>query len=191
MTPHPIDWELIAAAMAVYQRLGYKRIEVPWTAPLEVLEATIRMVDPRTRYPDQFISSCSGIGHMVGSAEQSILASRLDGSLGRGKYVACTPCFRPLDGFTDIHQPYFIKVELWMDTSRPEDYRNVMGDARAFMDLFVDDDVTEILHSPDLSDLVLRGIEVGSYGWREHEGVCWAYGTGIAEPRFSIARNRQ
>lgn len=30
-------------------------------------------------------------------------------------------------------------------------------------------------------------IELGSYGIRHHKSVLWAYGTGVAEPRFSSA----
>jgi hypothetical protein len=41
---------------------------------------------------------------------------------------------------------------------------------------------TEIGH-----DIELNGIEIGSYGWRQNQDIIWAYGTGLAEPRFSIA----
>jgi hypothetical protein len=41
---------------------------------------------------------------------------------------------------------------------------------------------TEIGH-----DIELNSIEIGSYGWRQHRDIIWAYGTGLAEPRFSIA----
>ncbi len=193
---HPIDWDSIAAAMSAYQRLGYRRIEVPWTAPLEVLVATIQLASPGIHDPARFVSVCSGVGHMVGSAEQSILASRLDGSLPPGKYVACTPCFRAHDGFTDIHQPYFVKVELWVDTGDHQEHRNVMKDARSFMATRLDwkrvdrDEITELRDGPMASDLMLSGIEIGSYGWREFDGISWAYGTGIAEPRFSIAARK-
>lgn len=34
-------------------------------------------------------------------------------------------------------------------------------------------------------DIVFRGIELGSYGIREHKYLKWVYGTGLAEPRFS------
>ena len=37
-------------------------------------------------------------------------------------------------------------------------------------------------------DLMLNGIEVGSYGHRSIPGIeTWAYGTGLALPRFSVA----
>lgn len=36
-------------------------------------------------------------------------------------------------------------------------------------------------------DLLLSGIEVGSYGFREYKNNKWIYGTGLAEPRFSQA----
>lgn len=36
-------------------------------------------------------------------------------------------------------------------------------------------------------DLELGGIELGSYGYREHNDLKWTYATGLAEPRFSQA----
>ena len=38
-------------------------------------------------------------------------------------------------------------------------------------------------------DLMINGIEVGSYGLRMGNGYEWVYGTGLAEPRFSVAIN--
>ena len=40
-------------------------------------------------------------------------------------------------------------------------------------------------------DLEINGIEVGSYGARYHAKIgWWAYGTGLAEPRYTTAMNK-
>ena len=49
------------------------------------------------------------------------------------------------------------------------------------------DDVLGTISTDEGYDIVLNGIEVGSYGIRQHENLRWIYGTGIAEPRFSTA----
>jgi hypothetical protein len=36
-------------------------------------------------------------------------------------------------------------------------------------------------------DLEINGIEVGSYSRRSFGGISWTCGTGLAEPRFSMA----
>ena len=45
--------------------------------------------------------------------------------------------------------------------------------------------------SDGVADLEIAGIEVGSYGIRHHELVGhWAFGTGLAEPRYSQAMGK-
>jgi hypothetical protein len=41
--------------------------------------------------------------------------------------------------------------------------------------------------TPEGIDLVLNGIEVGSYGVRTVGNRTWTYGTGLALPRFTVA----
>jgi hypothetical protein len=39
-------------------------------------------------------------------------------------------------------------------------------------------------------DWTLNGVEIGSYGVRQYKNlVKWVYGTGLAEPRFTTAKN--
>jgi hypothetical protein len=49
----------------------------------------------------------------------------------------------------------------------------------------------EVLRTDQGRDLTLDGIEVGSYGYREAGGRKWACGTGLALPRFDVAREKQ
>ena len=45
---------------------------------------------------------------------------------------------------------------------------------------------TRSIFTDDGSDLItMAGVELGSYGRRNHGGLNWVYGTGVAEPRLS------
>ena len=45
--------------------------------------------------------------------------------------------------------------------------------------------------SKDILDILsLDGIELGSYGFRKHLDYGWVFGTGVAEPRLSIALDK-
>lgn len=47
----------------------------------------------------------------------------------------------------------------------------------------------EVVDTDEGFDLQLGGIEIGSYGKRHHDSFGpWAYGTGLALPRFSVAK---
>ena len=131
----------------------------------------------------------------VASAEQSFLQLKLDNPSFDGKCVAITPCFRNEPVLDDLHQPYFMKVELinWDNTER-EDMDKMIADARLLFEQELWVDVVPNT-DPDPIGIVAydivtthTGIELGSYGIREAPKVGrWLYGTGLAEPRYSYA----
>lgn len=177
----PVDWERIGRAMAFYSARGYVAVDVPWWVSPAITEITC---------PDAArVMSTSGCGDLVGSAEQSFLAMEVDGTLGRGRFVACTPCFRREPVVDHLHRLSFMKVELYRnDASDDRALEQVVADAEAFMNL--ERGVTERLRrvaTGDGLDLEIDGVEVGSYGVRSHGSLSWTYGTGLAEPRFSTA----
>ncbi len=47
----------------------------------------------------------------------------------------------------------------------------------------------EIVATDEGWDLEVNGIEVGSYGFRQSGGRRWACATGLALPRFDVARH--
>lgn len=124
-----------------------------------------------------------------------------------GDYCAITPCFRNESKLDDLHQSYFMKLELisWV----PEDGKFVEQEIAlhrmiSTVQKFFDQEglETEVIRNEELAngdplcveknafDIVsLHGtVEVGSYGIRQHPEVGrWIYGTGLAEPRFSYA----
>jgi hypothetical protein len=179
-----INWRRIADAIDFYQSLGFDYVEVPWKVSVDSAKVTC---------PPDGILEMSGDLVLAASAEQGFIDLKRDGllpkwGLGGVNYVACTPCFRVHDaGRSPIHHPYFMKVELFCvcesDIEAAQAAHELINRAYRFMDCKLDKVETD-----KGWDLEVAGIEVGSYGWHHHPEVgYWAYGTGLAEPRFSQA----
>ncbi len=178
-----INYKIISDAITFYQLRGYKYIEVPWLVPKE----TTAITKPSWCRDFETFAGC-----LVGSGEQSFLEirSKLDANT---KYVCATPCFRD-ENVDDLHQINFFKVELIV--ANPINPLNelevILEHAKEYFELcseYHSDWPAEIVETKEGKDIFLNGIEIGSYGIREHEGFCWVYGTGCAEPRLSIASN--
>lgn len=175
-----IDYLRIAQAISFYAGNGYKIIEMPWIASERALNATLP--------PGASITKCD-LGGLVGSAEQSFIDAALHQKL-KGKFLATTPCFRN-DIEDELHQKYFMKTELFWNT-KEADVHKVINDAlRFFRSQEVNPQVLPVEENMwDIVDGVF-GIELGSYGIREFEGIKWVYGTGVAEPRLSTVLAKQ
>lgn len=181
-----IDWVLIAKAKEYYEGLGYRYTETPWFVSDEAIKVT---ANPESAVDTDF-------GKLVGSAEQGFIELIDKGMIRNGQaLMSITPCFRKEEFYGAITRPYFMKVEL-MSFSRIDspnqnkDYAQMMYEAYNFFKNNCDSKCnfvrTEIGH-----DIFLNGIEIGSYGTREWNGFQWVYGTGLAEPRFSIAKAKK
>lgn len=177
-----VNWTLLSEAVSHFKAHGFQYVEAPWTAPYDVLEATCPA-------PQYMIDST--IGGLVGSSEQSFMHLRRSGQIEQGKYVACTPCFRNEDTVNLLRQRTFMKVELYDDETHDLDgmIQLVMNFYRSLLKSELQSSLSMRDTGSHSMDIELGGIEVGSYGLREWEGLKWVYGTGIAEPRFSTARN--
>ena len=186
----PIDWRVIANAVEHYVGLGFTSIEVPWVVPDEVAAATA---------PAHVRPLTTRDGTLVGSAEQSLLHLAATGSIGPGRYVAVSPCFRD-DAPDVLHGRHFVKVELmhlWPEGD-PWAVRNeVILQARGFflsqgVLATIDPNPGGELGQFDLVSPPPSGVELGSYGVRTAtlggREILWVYGTGVAEPRFSTVR---
>lgn len=176
----PINWTLLACGVTAYERFGYKYIEVPWRVDEEALMATL---------PDWVDLEVTKHGNLVGSAEQSFLHMMINKQLKPGKYMAISPCFRNEREFNDLWQNHFMKLELIHILDKDFDsvlLHEMINCADCFLNgySFVN---LEREKTEEGFDLLLNGIEVGSYGYREYKDHKWIYGTGIAEPRFSYA----
>lgn len=172
----PIDWMLIVDATRFYAHGGFQHVEVPWVVPPPVTAATIPPGIEARRTQD---------GDLIGSGEQGLLALAVEGRLGPGLYQTTTPCFRN-DAVDHLHGKHFMKVELMHLADKPDVTRLVDAAMVFFASLIP----VQIAHMNDGGlDIVdeRTGMELGSYGVREWQGIRWAYGTGVAEPRLSTA----
>lgn len=183
ISPHRMEWARVGRAIYHFESNGYVYVEVPWAVEPSITQITT---------PNGVLSHKVGEKDLVGSAEQSFLSMLLGGTLPRGKYVTCTPCFRSEPVLDALHQQAFLKVEL-IDARHGPDYLALLKDAQRF---FMGEGVSTVRSVKQDSrnicwpqeDLVAKGVELGSYGRREHGDLTWAYGTGLAEPRFSYVR---
>lgn len=179
-----VDWSRIARALCFYRALGYRYVEVPWVAPTDYLMVTCPTEERVVR---------TSIGDLVGSAEQSLMMLDHQGKLGSGRFVACTPCFRNEPLVDELHLRSFMKVELYINDNPGElTVREAVGHAMAFFRQAAGSlagGLQQVITDEGI-DIELDGIELGSYGLRQHEHVRWVYATGLAEPRFSTALAR-
>ncbi len=176
-----IDYTKIAMAVEYYKALGYKYIDAPWLVSKDTIDIT---KPPELRY------FSTAFGHLVGSGEQSFLHIRNHLKVGK-KYQCVTPCFRD-DVKDEFHQRCFLKLELIEVLGEDEAndivvLEKMINDAWDFFAKFANEEDMEEIDYGDNFDIEVNGVEVGSYGARSHQGFSWAYGTGVAEPRFSIA----
>lgn len=192
-----VNYSILARALDYYIGIGYKRIEVPWAVSRAAIDITAR---------GRHAASLRDGKSLVGSAEQSFLELELnpETALPPDSYCALTPCFRPGDLDGEYHQEYFMKIELFR-TDVVDKYAvdEMIWDASVFMqqELRFQEYHIERIDTPEenymiplhdtgtllSADLNLNGVEVGSYGLRHCPEFDWAYGTGLAEPRFSMA----
>lgn len=189
---------LLAKALDYYEDLDYTRVELPWAVPGHWMQLT----NPNLNY-----HTTLDVGeYLVASAEQAFLYCESMGRLRPGRYVGLTPCFRPGDEGPN-KQETFYKVELYRTDfvdrwAVDEMLLQVTEFAR--IELRHEEFLLEVVETPEQDgyyfpiklttehscDLNLNGVEIGSYGLRENGDYRWAYGTGHAEPRFSMARTK-
>lgn len=196
MTPK-IDYALLGRALEAYQVRGYKYVEVPWMVSDHYIRATLPHGAPAMQaacqHDGRLVELYEAESYLVGSGEQGFVA--LD--LPLGAYVGITPCFRVEDNQNLFYQDGFIKVELFVRIPLDEQVRSqtpgthidhVITDAREVLSLYTDGDDIRQIETAEGFDLMLGDVEIGSYGERVFEDQRWLYGTGLALPRFSVAR---
>ncbi len=192
MTPK-IDYAMLGRAYDHYEDMGFQYVEAPWVVNDEFIRATLpaefHSLEIGVDYGDHGLSAYyGGDGNLVGSAEQSLLSM----ALPEGRYFAITPCFRIEPIKSLFYQEMFMKLELF--DNRPSGTTDEMiEEARAFFLEEINPKIAGKLTREVTKiglDLNLAGTEIGSYGERTHEDYGrWVYGTGLALPRFSVARS--
>jgi hypothetical protein len=188
------QYQRLGVAIGFYEKRGFRPLDVPWAVSREAMDIT----RPTWAGATTMMYNAGGNDLCpVASAEQSFLQMQMDaidrGQRMDGSYVAMTPCFRNEPIIDDLHQPYFMKVELIsFDKTGPAALDGMIERAQEFFEIWVD---TEIIPNTDpdpIGEIALdivgkhSKLELGSYGLREHPRVGrWLYGTGVAEPRLS------
>lgn len=173
-----INYQILNESTLHYTKLGYRRIEVPWTVS-EYIDNITKPSD-RISFQLKHNNKC-----LVASGEQSFLYLYLKEFLPKGKYMAITPCFRN-ESFDFLHSKYFMKNELIRtDVVNSIVLHQMVSNAKSFFDIYLPKDKVVIKTTDIGYDIMIDEIELGSYGIRECEFLKWIYGTGCAEPRLS------
>lgn len=182
---YEIDWDRLARAKRYYAANGFAYREVPWLVGSEAVAVTL---------PEGRKSFDTWAGALVGSGEQSFIHIRRD--LKPGKYQTITPCFRDEPKYDRTHLPHFMKCELIRVLGDDDDAEVALSGMLSVATFFygyprgdysVKVAVERVDAGDGVTDLQVAGVEVGSYGVREHDGFRWVFGTGCAEPRASQA----
>lgn len=194
-----INYGFLARAQDLYEDLGYRVIEVPWRVSTEIVNTT--------RPAGCTTYEITGSGKsLIASGEQGFMTLMNKGMLPPGKYQTVTPCFRN-EPYDATHSKQFMKLELievmpedldW----QPSEYsgRMIQGVHGVLNQLTNHplplrirpvsvEDPLAITRQHDIeisiSGFPTKYIELGSYGVRRAFFGTWAFGTGLAEPRFS------
>lgn len=182
-----INYQNIANSVDFYTRQGFTYIEVPWLVSRKTSEIT-----KPPHIEDYLVHYDNKEKTLVASGEQGFLYLANKGYLPRGYYQTVSPCFRR-DTFDDYHQKCFMKNELIYTHLLPEDdaviLNRLIETALLNFNKLAEGDYSILQTGEQEFDITFKGVEIGSYGIRKCAFLRWAYGTGIAEPRFSRVHN--
>lgn len=187
-------WGRLYGIIDFYTTTGVaKYIDVPWVIPDEIKQITYKGTD---------VYTLSNNRSLCGSGEQGFIYLQTNNALKRDMlYITCTPCFRNEKIVDAAHREYFMKCELFKQLSDKSNERNEVHNLLrkvllGFRTLLPSDitNLLDIIQTPEGHDILLGGVEIGSYYYREytHNNIKYRYvcGTAIAEPRFSYAMER-
>lgn len=189
MTPYypnnNIDYILLAEAVKYYTEQDYYQIETPFAIP-EFYHFYTKPHNDQTFVLKEGLFK-NNAHELVGSAEQGFIYCLLNNKLDLSKKLfSVTPCFR-YDNYDNLHQPWFMKLELFHYSSSEKDLKNMIHIAQNFFQQQSKFNVNIVQTGEKSFDLEINNIEVGSYGFRHIEEHTFIYGTGLALPRFSIS----
>lgn len=181
-----IDYSILHKALKYFSKKGFKQVEVPWRVSKEAIEGTFKSSES-FKSDDKFL---------IGSAEQGFLELYLQNKLKDSQLMSVSPCFRN-ESEDYFHQQEFIKLELIYFSNYKISYSDIQYQAfKRFIISFIIKKLkiktsnivilrTNESNSIYSEDILINGIEYGSYGIRQFQGNYYIYGTGIALPRAS------
>ncbi len=186
--PHQkIDWQLLAKAQSYYEHHHFQSIETPYIVPAQYSEYTKPHQNPSFILNDGIFTN--NPYELVGSAEQGFIFLLLNHHLHlHSKYLSITPCFR-FEHYDETHQPWFIKLELFWHESSMDSLHQLIKIVQSFFEQELNEKIQILQTGLESFDLMYQNIELGSYGIRKIEEFSFIYGTGLALPRFSYAKN--
>jgi len=195
MVHAPLDASVLESLALTLDRWvraeAFEFVNLPWLVPQRYLDAT------KPLHLGAAPDIATPFGSVVASGEQAFLQMWEEGRLLSDQgYIGWTPCVRQEPVFDELHHYYFVKAELFCvptDDPRIAVERMVCGSHTWFCELLhklgrsrghrlevsrIDDTQTDVL---------LNGVEIGSYGMRLVNGQAVVFGTALAEPRFTTA----
>jgi hypothetical protein len=181
---------LMQEALAYWRAFQIEYVDLPWMVERQYIEATLPA--------DRTLGVETPVGILVASGEQSFLKLACEKKLPRARgYMGWTPCFRPEPEITELKQFGFLKAELFVPVrdvkfgvsrlSRLLNRQTQLFESLALSMNSYDAVISKEVISEDQTDILINGIEVGSYGVRCALGVSYLYGTILALPRFTQA----
>lgn len=183
-----IDYKILADACAFYTNREYNQVECPWIAK----EKYMIMTSPTKDVGFAIGLQCKP-WYLVCSAEQGLVQMACNNELLSGiKYFSISPCFRD-EIIDETHSKTFMKLELF-HISRTHAGAEAVA-SRFLADAFDFNRRHKIKTTQEQTNIGFdlldqHGLELGSYGTRAIEGFFISYGTGLALPRFSLAKER-
>lgn len=179
-----IDLALIHKATQHYMKMGCWLASVPYLVDPDIMDWTC----PEGAI-DKRLTHVSGKQY-VASAEQSFLQMEKEDRIGidQPPMLALTPCYRDEAVLDDTHLNIFLKLEIFSYDPSIMDEHYFW--AHRMIQFFKYEGLsTSLIRTLDGVDVVTEdGLELGSFGYRvSPKGVPYVYGTGLAEPRASLA----
>ncbi len=145
-----VDWQLLGKAMFHYECAGFKPLTVPWSVPNDVAMVTCPDQDRMYAFEDEVL---------VGSAEQAFMAMQFQGQLPPGG-MWLAPMFSERAVLDDLHQKYFMKVELYStEENQVGKALELAKAAQNFMKAWGQVQKPEIVKTEEGFDLVVAGVE--------------------------------
>lgn len=183
------NYNRIARAIEFYKGRGYLNVETPWIVTTQAVRSTLPL-------DKTMMETIRGV--LVGSGEQGFIQSIMDGKLEPGMYQTTTPCFQdagehhsPYYFGSDDEHPWYQQITLFVYKPEPSKlpgaYEKVINDAMQCFFEVSDADAFDAIQSESGFDIRYNEIVLGSYGVRRMSDHLWIYGTGLVEPRFTMA----
>lgn len=183
-----IDYKILADACSFYTNREYNQVECPWIADERFMIMTS---------PTKDVGFAFGLNdnkrYMICSAEQGLVQMACNNLLKTGmKYFSVSPCFRD-ELLDETHSKTFMKLELFHISKTKAGALAVTS--RLLSDAFefnkshgINSKQEQTNIGVDLLDQ--HGLELGSYGVRAIDDFFISYGTGLALPRFNLAKEK-